>query len=260
MATVTPRKDSARFAWTALGLVVTTIALALVDGFGNGAGWWTYAAAKDGLYLLAAVAVVAVLLGTWARFGRGKGGELVAVAAILLGVAFVTYLFQLERQAEHAPAIHDVTTNIADPPAFHVLVLRPDNLADIPDLGRPGWAQLSALERWRAVHEDSYGDLAAIRFSVAPSTAIAAAAGLARQKGWAIAGENEGQGWLDATATTPWFHFKDDIAIRAAVAPGGGTLLDMRSVRRTGQSDFGRGAHRIRDFLHDLAQRIPVAR
>jgi uncharacterized protein (DUF1499 family) len=57
---------------------------------------------------------------------------------------------------------------------------------------------------------------------------------------------------LEATDTTFFFRFKDDVAIRARPAPGGGTLVDMRSISRVGGSDVGVNAKRVRDFLRDL--------
>ena len=40
--------------------------------------------------------------------------------------------------------------------------------------------------------------------------------------------------------------------IRVRPAPGGGSLVDMRSISRVGGSDVGMNAKRIRAFLADL--------
>jgi uncharacterized protein (DUF1499 family) len=42
--------------------------------------------------------------------------------------------------------------------------------------------------------------------------------------------------------------FRDDIVIRITTTAGG-TLIDLRSASRVGQSDLGANARRIRDFL-----------
>ncbi len=62
-------------------------------------------------------------------------------------------------------------------------------------------------------------------------------------------------GRIEATVTTTWFGFKDDVVIRIQ-SDGGETLLDMRSKSRLGGSDVGANAARIRDFRDELAQRL----
>jgi hypothetical protein len=54
---------------------------------------------------------------------------------------------------------------------------------------------------------------------------------------------------IEAVATTRWFAFKDDIAIRISPAANGGSVLDIRSASRVGLSDLGTNARRIRTFL-----------
>ena len=62
-------------------------------------------------------------------------------------------------------------------------------------------------------------------------------------------------GILEATATTMFFRFKDDVAVRVRPDPTrpGGSIVDMRSISRVGGSDVGVNAARIRRFLFDLA-------
>ena len=59
---------------------------------------------------------------------------------------------------------------------------------------------------------------------------------------------------LEATATSFFFRFKDDVVVRVRPAPGGGSLVDMRSISRVGGSDVGMNAKRVRAFLGDLRQ------
>jgi uncharacterized protein (DUF1499 family) len=66
---------------------------------------------------------------------------------------------------------------------------------------------------------------------------------------WKIVDENQAEGRIEATATTLWFGFKDDVVIRIAPSPGNGTRVDIRSVSRVGLSDLGTNARRIRTFL-----------
>ena len=59
---------------------------------------------------------------------------------------------------------------------------------------------------------------------------------------------------LEATDTTLFFRFKDDVVVRIRPDPAraGGSIVDMRSISRVGVSDVGVNAKRIRDFLRDL--------
>jgi fatty-acyl-CoA synthase len=59
-------------------------------------------------------------------------------------------------------------------------------------------------------------------------------------------------GLIEATATTFWFGFKDDVAIRVQEYPQG-VIIDVRSVSRVGQSDLGVNARRIGEILNNIS-------
>jgi len=66
--------------------------------------------------------------------------------------------------------------------------------------------------------------------------------------GWEIVASDASAGRIEATATTAWFGFKDDVVVR--VRPeAAGSRIDVRSVSRVGRSDVGANAARIRAFL-----------
>ena len=56
------------------------------------------------------------------------------------------------------------------------------------------------------------------------------------------------QGRIEATDTTLWFGFKDDIVVRVT-AQDSASRIDVRSVSRVGKSDVGTNASRIRNYL-----------
>ncbi|MFB3106560.1 MAG: DUF1499 domain-containing protein [Pseudomonadales bacterium] len=60
------------------------------------------------------------------------------------------------------------------------------------------------------------------------------------------------QGMIEATATTFWFGFKDDMVVRIRPS-GAGSVIDVRSVSRVGMSDLGANARRIGEFLEGFA-------
>lgn len=224
----------------------------LIAGLGSAQGWWPFAAGLKALRYLFFIALAGALLGLFARFRR-RERHVMAAIAILLGLAFASYLFSLYRTARTVPAIHDASTDLADPPPFVTLPLRKDNLEPVPGEGRPGWKSLPPIERWRAIHGEEYPDLKPVRLGIAPDAAIRRAEALARERGWEIASVDPQAGHLEATATTRFFRFKDDIVVRARRAPGG-SIVDIRSVSRVGRSDLGVNAKRVRKFARDLGK------
>jgi uncharacterized protein (DUF1499 family) len=60
-------------------------------------------------------------------------------------------------------------------------------------------------------------------------------------------------GRIEATATTTWFGFKDDVVIRIEPAEQG-SRIDVRSVSRVGRGDVGANAARIRAYVAKLQE------
>ena len=84
-----------------------------------------------------------------------------------------------------------------------------------------------------------------------PGTDAERAAAIARDLGWEVVNEDPSQGIVEATDTTFWFGFKDDVAVRVR-ADGQGSRVDVRSVSRVGQGDLGANAQRIGEFLQKM--------
>jgi len=191
-------------------------------------------------------AMVAGLLTGWLAYRRSaRVGTLLAAAAFLGGVAAFGIPFQWQRAARSVPPIHDVTTDLENPPTFEAVVpLR----ADAPN----------TLERSPALAEQQrqgYPNLAPITLSVSSDQAFDGALAAAQEAGWRIVTADKGSGRIEATDTTRWFGFLDDIVVR--LTPWGtGTRVDVRSVSRVGRSDVGTNARRIRRYLDALQQDI----
>ncbi len=66
--------------------------------------------------------------------------------------------------------------------------------------------------------------------------------------GWHLDAVDPGDLRIEATDSTLFFGFKDDIVIRVR-AQGPGSRGDMRSLSRVGRSDIGTNAVRVRSFL-----------
>lgn len=72
---------------------------------------------------------------------------------------------------------------------------------------------------------------------------------------WEVTAQDPGQGEIRAVATTALFRFKDDINITLR-RDGASVQVNVRSRSRTGKSDFGTNARRIRRFQEELAKRL----
>jgi len=89
--------------------------------------------------------------------------------------------------------------------------------------------------------------------SLPPDRAFARAQAAARALGWRIVAAAPAEGRLEASDTTWWFGFTDDIVVRVR-ATAQGSRIDVRSASRVGRSDLGVNARRIRAFLAAVAK------
>lgn len=75
---------------------------------------------------------------------------------------------------------------------------------------------------------------------------------MAEELYWEIVAADPEGGRLEATDTSFWFGFKDDVVMRVTATDDGRSRVDVRSVSRVGQGDLGANAGRIREFLNRL--------
>jgi hypothetical protein len=231
-------------AYFAVVLGVVAAVLLLAAGPGTRFELWHY---RTGFQLmrwaafagLAAAALATVML-LVPRTRRGALGGLLVALALGLGVAFVPW-YAL-RQARALPLIHDITTDTQRPPQFvAILPLR----AAAPNPAAYGGPVVARAQI------GAYPDLRAQRMAAAPADAFKRALQAARGMGWEIVAADAAAGRIEATDTTFWFGFKDDVVIRVE-ADGTGSRVDVRSVSRVGVSDVGANARRIRAYLQAL--------
>ncbi|WP_082545950.1 DUF1499 domain-containing protein [Rhodanobacter sp. Root627] len=243
------------FPWTrriaSLGLLAGIVALlAMLAGPLYRAGMIGLGAAFSSVFfgywlgLLAALfGVIALLL---ALFAQPRRYLVRALIAIVLGViAFVPPML-FKHKAGSVPAIHDITTDTANPPPFQTLLAE---RADAPNSAVYGGAEVAAKQH------AAYPDIQPLQFDAPPATVFKAALDNAKSMGWAIAAQVPDEGRIEATATTFWFGFKDDVVIRLR-PEAGGTRVDVRSESRVGGSDVGANAARIRAYSRKLREAV----
>lgn len=192
------------------------------------------------------VAALALVLGLLALL-IGRGQELPSrgklLAGLVLALGMVGFLASRPAASGDVPAIHDVTTDLANPPQFEAIKLRADNLAGV-----------GTVENWRKLHAGSYSDIRSIEIPRPVAQVTAEAAKLVEQQGWELVKSDPTRGHVEATASVSYIRFKDDVVLRiTTTADGKGSKVDMRSVSRIGISDFGVNAKRVHAFLKALA-------
>ena len=191
-------------------------------------------------YAGVAAIAAAVVAGALAYRRGARLAVAVAVAAFVGGVASWAVPFEWSRRARSAP-MHDISTDLENPPAFEaILPLRGEPATS---LDRP--AGVAAQQR------EAYPDLAPVVLPMPLEQAFTRALAAAQQDGWRIVTADQGTGRIEATDTTTWFGFTDDIVVR--LTPwGAGTRVDVRSASRDREGDMGSNARRIRRYLAAL--------
>lgn len=191
-------------------------------------------------FVAAGTVVLNILFFIFRRPTGSKAG-LTVVSIIAAAIAF--YLpYSYYQKATSVPPIHDITTDLVDPPKFVAIVpLR----ADAPNpVAYPG---PETAEQQR----EAYPDLETYTTQQDVEVVFAKALQVANNMDWEIVEANEEAGRIEATDTTTWFGFKDDVVIRIESVDGE-THLDIRSKSRVGRSDVGKNAERIREFLAQM--------
>ena len=195
-------------------------------------------------------AVIAGLVGlVRTRAASGRAGRERAWGGLGLGVLLVAGIVSaaLSGSGGATAPIHDVTTNMDDPPEFSDAVRNApgrQNGVDYPDGGE------TVPDQQRI----AYPDLAPIELDVSPSQALERAQRVAEGLGWTVTAVDRERGIVEAFDVTRFFRFVDDVVIR--VRPrGAGSVVDLRSNSRVGGGDLGANARRVRAFRDRLLER-----
>ncbi len=229
----------------------------LIAAVGSGWGLWGWQRGVTGLNYSVGLAFAVIAMAIFAiRRGRktgNKGSRLLRWGGLAVALVYAFWMVSTVIGASGYPEIHDISTDLADPPKFEVLKLRTDNWDQIPGAEDDDMQGLSPQQRWRALHQEAYSDVRTVRVNQPMAVVIAKAARLAEDRGWDIAANLPAEGRLEATATTSLFRFRNDVVLRVRPAENGAeSIIDMRSVSRVGIGDMGVNAKQIRAFLADL--------
>jgi len=228
-----------------LGLTLSVIGMLGLGASGPGyrSGLFQY---KTGISLvkyagfISAAAVVVCLVGLalwqWKAFPHGMMPALIGllIAGCILGLTL-----KWKHNLASVPYIHDITTDTENPPLFvAILPLR---------VGAENPAEYGGPELARQ-QKDGYPDLKPGSVNSPPDVAFPRALQAAKDMGWQIVDSDPKSLRIEATDTTWWFGFKDDVVVRLTPSTTG-SRIDVRSVSRVGKSDVGTNARRINAYL-----------
>ena len=192
---------------------------------------------RFGVYVGGAAIILIILQVLLNRKNVNWGSTLVCAILALIAVGMPVSMMS---KASAVPPIHDITTDLNDPPQFSTLDVEPVSTGPFTQ------------EEWRAYHEESYADIEPVIIDKPPLEVLANARAVAEARGWKIENADPEAGILEATATAGYVRFYDDVVVEVTPVADGSTRVDMRSVSRVGVSDVGYNAARIRSFLADL--------
>jgi uncharacterized protein (DUF1499 family) len=231
-----------------MAVAVAAFTMLIASGPGTRLGLWPWqtglALMKWATYTGLAAGVGALALLVLLVVPRWRTRSWIPVAALVLAAVAVVPPLLLVKQAKSFPYIHDITTDAFDPPVFVALL---EERTKAPNGAAYGGMEIAAQQ------QKGYPDIKSLIVKAPPKDAMQRAIDAARKLDWEIVSSDAASGRIEATATTTWFGFKDDVVVRVRPEPDGGSRVDVRSVSRVGDSDLGANAKRIREFLSRLS-------
>ncbi|KGE05362.1 DUF1499 domain-containing protein [Pseudohaliea rubra] len=211
---------------------LTLIALAVLT---VRAGQW-----QQGLLLYALACLASLLVLVWyaaavllPRNGSRRG----AIALRALPALPGALLLVSAMATRDVPPIHDITTDLEDPPRFEAVI----------EARGPKANSLAIDPEVQAQQAAAYPELATLYSSAPYGETFDRAEAIARALGWELLRSDRNAGFIEAVDTTAIMAFKDDIVIRVRSGENGSSV-DLRSASRVGVSDLGANAARLRAF------------
>ena len=226
---------------------VVAICCLLIGSLGVRIGLWPYGTGFMFLTGGAVLAVISVFLGIIAYvvcLSKGlraeRSGILIGIflGAIILGQLGVQYSTMTS-----VPVIHNISTDTVEPPVFNKLVAIRE-----AEGANPLAYDAEVLAEQQ---QTAYPEVKTLVSSQPTNVLFNQAMVVLQDLGLEIVNEDTAAGMIEATATTFWFGFKDDVVVRIR-STANGSIVDVRSVSRVGRSDLGVNAKRIRAILNGI--------
>jgi hypothetical protein len=238
--------------------LISAVAIGLLASFGTRFGLWNWHYGLLKLFpwclyigcLALAFALVWALTAFFSNDGTGARFGAIGLIGSLMLVSPLAYDKAYDWQD---PPIHDISTDTEHAPQFVALLADRAGAENGPGYDGPkkvyfegAWQTVSSLQH------QYYGYLRPFAVIRPPERLFRQAVSAAYAMGWRIVSVVPDAGRIEATDTSFFFGFTDDIVIRVKPA-GMGARLDIRSKSRELLNDRGENAHRIRAFAKLLA-------
>ncbi|WP_201536753.1 DUF1499 domain-containing protein [Psychrobacter immobilis] len=164
------------------------------------------------------------------------------IVAVVLSAIAIAMPLSMINKGKNAPPIHDISTDLVNPPEFVAIApLR----ADAPNPVAYDGIETAQQQR------DAYPDLKTLTYTQSQPELMEATEQAVNNLGWELVNSDANKGIIEATDTTMWFGFKDDVVVRIT-DNGSERLVDIRSKSRVGGSDLGKNAERVATFIDEL--------
>jgi Protein of unknown function (DUF1499) len=180
--------------------------------------------------------IIYVVLALLPRYAPWRGQ---IVQRAMMAVPGTVLLALLMSGGGKFPPIHDITTDIANPPQFSDVAVKARG---------EGSNSLETAAETLEQQQQFYPGLKTLLTETPIEKAFATALSTATEMGWEVYSKDLDRGTIEAVDTTAIMSFKDDIVIRLRTNEAG-TLIDLRSVSRVGVGDMGANNARIEAFL-----------
>ncbi|GMM68594.1 hypothetical protein MTsDn1_18890 [Alteromonas sp. MTD1] len=198
---------------------------------------------RFGVYVGGAALILIILQVLINRKSVSWGSTFIYAAMALVAVGMPVSMMS---KASAVPPIHDITTDVTNPPEFVAIAPLREG-APNPVSYEGGDVTKQQLE--------AYPEIKTQLLPQSINEVYIAAERTIDALGWERVTVGALPNTLEATDTTTWFGFKDDVVVRLTVQ-NDDTLVDVRSKSRVGKSDLGKNAQRIDAFLFELRNQL----
>jgi uncharacterized protein (DUF1499 family) len=166
--------------------------------------------------------------------------------AVLCAAVAIFMPLSMMNKAKSVPPIHDITTDLVNPPKFvAILPLR----ANASNPAEYQGEEVASQQR------EAFPELQTQKYQQTVEQVFDAALSAVKSMGLEVVASDKTLGLIEAYDTTTFFGFVDDVVIRIQ-SDGQMTMLDARSKSRVGISDIGKNAERLNALIVGVAKNL----
>ena len=225
--------------------IILAILTAMAGPIGSRIGWWDF----DGAVLIikwaaygGIAAAILCLSGLFMAYpGSKRRGFTYSLLGLIIIVPMLLFIQSWKEAKLTLPPIQDITTNTEEPPSYWYA----------PNSRIYGGVGVAAYQ------EEAYPDIQPLIVPIDSNKAYDYVIEVIKDKGWELYEPSREDMHIEATETTFWFGFSDDVVIHITPTDDGGSRIDMRSSSRFGGGgDGGTNANRVRGFFEDFKEKL----